>query len=203
MELSATDILEFLQQRARHPLTAQEILEPFALSRPQRQAAMRLLKSLVEEGMLVHIKGDRYSLPQQINLVTGTVSAHRDGYGFVSPVSGEGADVFIPARFMREVMHGDRVVVRVEHGLRSGRPEGRIIRVLDRAHRTLVGRHHVTEAPTRAWGPTCSSPRPPPARSGPARWWSLASIPTLTGTAAPRGRLSRSSAIPPTRKSRS
>jgi ribonuclease R len=73
-------------------------------------------------------------------LVTGTVSAHRDGYGFVSPASGEGADVFIPARFMREVMHGDRVVVRVEHGLRSGRPEGRIIRVLDRAHRTLVGR---------------------------------------------------------------
>lgn len=139
-ELSPIDILEFLQQQARHPLTAQEILEQFSLSRPQRQAAMRLLRSLVDEGVLVHIKGDRYSLPRQINLVTGTVSAHRDGYGFVSPARGEGADVFIPARFMREVMNGDRVVVRVEHGLRSGRPEGRIIRVLERAHRTLVGR---------------------------------------------------------------
>jgi ribonuclease R len=139
-DITPADILEFLQRQARHPLTAQEILEPFSLSRPQRQAAMRLLKSLVEEGTLVHIKGDRYSLPQQINLVTGTVSAHRDGYGFVSPASGEGADVFIPARFMREVMNGDRVVVRVERGLRSGRPEGRIIRVLERAHQTLVGR---------------------------------------------------------------
>ena len=139
-DLSAADILEFLQSQARHPLTAQEILDHFTLSRPQRQAAMRLLKSLVEEGSLAHIKGDRYSLPRSINLVTGTVSAHRDGYGFVSPASGEGGDVFIPARSMREVMHGDRVVVRVEQGFRSGRPEGRIIRVLERAHRTVVGR---------------------------------------------------------------
>lgn len=139
-DLSPADILEFLQRQALHPLTARELLDHFSLSRPQRQAAMRLLKSLVEEGALVHIKGDRYSLPRQLNLVTGTVSAHRDGYGFVSPASGEGSDVFVPARYMREVMHGDRVVVRVEHGLRSGRPEGRIIRVLERAHQTLVGR---------------------------------------------------------------
>jgi ribonuclease R len=139
-ELSPADILEFLQKQARFPLTAGEILGQFSLSRSQRQAAMRLLHSLVEEGVLVQIKGDRYSIPRQINLVTGTVSAHRDGYGFVSPAGGEGGDVFIPARFMREVMNGDRVVVRVEHGFRSGRPEGRIIRVLERAHRTLVGR---------------------------------------------------------------
>ena len=132
-DVTPADILEFLQKQARHPLTAREILEQFSLSRPQRQAAMRLLESLVEEGVLVHIKGDRYSLPRQINLVTGTVSAHRDGYGFLSPAGGEGGDVFIPARYMREVMHGDRVVVRMEHGLRSGRPEGRIIRVLERA----------------------------------------------------------------------
>lgn len=142
-DLSAADLLDFLQGQARHPLTAREILDHFSLSRPQRQAALRLLKSLVEEGALAHIKGDRYSLPRSINLVTGTVSAHRDGYGFVSPASGEGGDVFIPARFMREVMHGDRVVVRVEHGFRSGRPEGRIIRVLERAHRTVVGRFEV------------------------------------------------------------
>jgi len=140
MDLSEADILEFLQGQARHPLTAREIIDHFSLSKPQRQAAMRLLNALVEEGSLVHIKGDRYSLPRSINLVTGTVSAHRDGYGFVSPASGEGNDVFIPARFMREVMHGDRVVVRVEHGIRSGRPEGRIIRVLERAHQTVVGR---------------------------------------------------------------
>jgi ribonuclease R len=139
-DVTPADILEFLQRQARHPLTAREILGHFSLSRPQRQAAMRLLKSLVEEGTLVHIKGDRYSLPRQINLVTGTVSAHRDGYGFVSPASGEGGDVFIPARFMREVMNGDRVVARVEQGIRSGRPEGRIIRVLERAHQTVVGR---------------------------------------------------------------
>jgi len=139
-DIGPADILDFLQEHARHPLTAKEILGHFPLSGPQRRKAMRLFGTMVEEGTLVHIKGDRYSLPRQINLVSGIVSAHRDGYGFVSRTEGDGGDVFIPARFMREVMDGDRVVVRVERGFRSGRPEGRIIRILERAHRTLVGR---------------------------------------------------------------
>jgi len=139
MDLSPADLLQVLQKHARHPLTAREILGHLTLSRHQRQAAKRMLDALAEDGAVVRLKGDRYSLPRQVNLVTGTVSAHRDGYGFVAS-PGREADVFIPARYMREVMHGDRVVVRVERGLRSGRPEGRVIQVLERAHKTVVGR---------------------------------------------------------------
>jgi ribonuclease R len=142
MSVSPVDILKFLEKHARQPLSGRDILANFQLSRAERQAAVGLLKALVKEGTLVRLSGGRYTLPRQVNLVTGTVSAHRDGYGFVSPSSGEGSDVFVPARFMGEVMDGDRVVVRVESG-RGGKPEGSIIRVLERAHQTVVGRYEV------------------------------------------------------------
>jgi len=139
MELSPSDLLTFLEKRARHPLSAREILSHFDLTRSERQAAVRLLKSLVREGSLIQLKGGRYSLPRQVNLVVGTVSAHRDGYGFVTRSEGKGADVFVPARFMREVMNGDRVAVRIERR-GGGRPEGRVVRIVERAHRSIVGR---------------------------------------------------------------
>jgi ribonuclease R len=52
----------------------------------------------------------------------------------------EGApDVFVAATNMREALHGDRVVARVERQTPRG-PEGRIIRVLERALQRMVGR---------------------------------------------------------------
>jgi ribonuclease R len=89
----------------------------------------------------VQLKGGRFVLPGKVNLVVGTLNVHRDGYGFVSPADGKAHDVFIPARHVRPAMHGDMVVVRLEHSLRTGRPEGRVIRVEQRANQTLVGRY--------------------------------------------------------------
>jgi ribonuclease R len=140
MPLSPQDILQFLDRNARHPLTLDEILHDVSPTRAERKGVERLLGELVAQGALVQLKGERYSLPRQVNLVVGTVSRHREGYGFVAPASQSGPDVFVPARFLQEVMHGDKVVVRVERGGRDGKPEGRVLRVLERAHQTLVGR---------------------------------------------------------------
>ncbi len=78
--------------------------------------------------------------------ITGRLIAHRDGYGFVVPerlIAGLEGDLFIPASRMGDAMHGDRVQVRVERrrpGEGGGtRAEGTIVRVLDRAHATVVG----------------------------------------------------------------
>ncbi|BCR04656.1 ribonuclease R [Desulfuromonas versatilis] len=139
MPVFAAELVEFLEKRARQPLTAREILGELDLSRGDRQEAVRLIEELAREGTLVRLKGNRYALPRRVNLAIGTVSIHRDGYGFVAPGDGR-PDVFIPARFLREAMHGDRVAVRIEHAGRFGKPEGRVIRVLERVHQTLVGR---------------------------------------------------------------
>lgn len=70
--------------------------------------------------------------------VTGRLSCHRDGYGFVVP-DGGGDDVFIPARYLRESMHGDRVRVGLVAQRGFGRREGRIIETLERGYTTIVG----------------------------------------------------------------
>ena len=87
------------------------------------------------------------------NLLTGRLVAHREGYGFVVPDSPRkdlDGDLFIPPDQMDDAMHGDRVIARIERretrpnlGARSAtRAEGRVVRVLGRAHPTVVGVFH-------------------------------------------------------------
>jgi ribonuclease R len=80
------------------------------------------------------------------NFIVGRLVAHRDGYGFVVPEKPRAdfeGDLFIPPDQMHDAMHGDRVAARIERRDRSregrSRAEGRIARVLDRAHPTVVG----------------------------------------------------------------
>jgi ribonuclease R len=78
------------------------------------------------------------------NVIEGRLVAHRDGYGFVvpaKPIPGIAGDLFIGAGHMGDAMHGDRVLARVDRGRSrgDGRMEGSIVRVVDRAHATIVG----------------------------------------------------------------
>jgi len=79
------------------------------------------------------------------NEITGRLVLHHDGYGFVvpdPPVPWLDRDVFIPRDGVEDAMHGDRVLVKIQRvsGLGDAqRAEGRIIRVLGRAHPTVVG----------------------------------------------------------------
>lgn len=140
-KIDFSDILSLLQQRANRPLGLKEIQDTLDLNAGERKSIGRVLKNMVKDGTLVQLKGGRFTLPGKVNLVVGTISVHRDGYGFVAPVDSNAHDVFIPARHIRPAMHGDMVVVRLERSLRTGRPEGRVIRVEQRAHQTLVGRY--------------------------------------------------------------
>jgi ribonuclease R len=79
------------------------------------------------------------------NSLSGRLILHQDGYGFVvpdKPMPQLDRDVFIPRDAMGDAMHGDHVLInlgRVAPGPAGQRAEGRIVRVLDRAHPTVVG----------------------------------------------------------------
>ncbi len=92
--------------------------------------------------------------PGPSNIVTGRLVGHRDGYGFVvpdRPLEGTDQDIFIPPGATGPALHGDRVEVQVvlsrpdwrTRFSRSAKPstrvEGRILRVAERAHKTVVG----------------------------------------------------------------
>jgi ribonuclease R len=136
--LSGPQVLELMGEEDR-PLLLREILRRLGLQKEQRHQAREVLKDLAESGKVVRIRGNRYGLPSKMNLVVGKVKAHPDGYGFVIPEAEGEEDIFISSRNLKEAMHGDRVVARIESIRKKGK-EGSVIRILERKTRHVVGK---------------------------------------------------------------
>lgn len=71
--------------------------------------------------------------------VEGIVQGHRDGHGFVSRDDGA-PDIYLPPNEMRAVLHKDRVKVRIVRSDRKGRPEGRVVEIMERSTQPIIGR---------------------------------------------------------------
>ena len=74
-----------------------------------RKGLKKQLGKMVTRGQLLQNRRDEYCLLNKIDAITGKVSAHRDGFGFLLPDEGGGDDVFLPPHTMRQLMDGDRV----------------------------------------------------------------------------------------------
>jgi ribonuclease R len=71
--------------------------------------------------------------------IEGVVQGHRDGHGFVSRDDG-GPDIYLPPNEMRAVLHKDHVKVRMVRTDRKGRPEGRVVEIIERSSQPIIGR---------------------------------------------------------------
>ena len=71
--------------------------------------------------------------------VEGTVQGHRDGHGFLVRDDRQ-PDVYLSQQEMRAVLHRDRVRARVVRYDKRGRPEGRILEILERRKAPIIGR---------------------------------------------------------------
>jgi len=71
--------------------------------------------------------------------IEGSVQGHRDGHGFLIRDSGE-SDIYLSPNEMRAVLHRDRVKVRIVRQDRKGRPEGRIVEIIERPEQPIIGR---------------------------------------------------------------
>ena len=71
--------------------------------------------------------------------IQGSVQGHRDGHGFLIRDDGE-SDIYLPVNEMRAVLHKDRVKVRVVRFDRKGRPEGRVVEIVERPEQPIIGR---------------------------------------------------------------
>ncbi len=71
--------------------------------------------------------------------VEGIVQGHRDGHGFVARDDGA-PDIYLPPNEMRAVLHKDRVKVRIVRSDRKGRPEGRVVEIIERSSQPIIGR---------------------------------------------------------------
>jgi ribonuclease R len=143
--LNHEQLLQLIRDKVDHPATPRELLQRLKLPRQQRPTFKKLLGDLVESGSLIQTRGNRYGLPDRMNLVVGKVVTHPRGFGFVvpdRPLEDVKGDLFIAGSNLNQAMHGDRVMARIER-VSENRAEGRIVRVLERGSGTVVGRFDV------------------------------------------------------------
>lgn len=167
--LSDSAILNKIQRQPKQMAGYKQLVRELGLHGDARRELSARLQKLVSSGELRQVDSDRYAIPQALagkNLVSGTLSLHRDGYGFVIPDPSGGrvaagpskgskqvparvnsparisGDIFIPPHAVGSAMHGDRVLVEVSSVRNDGRAEGRIVQTVNRAHATIVGIFH-------------------------------------------------------------
>ncbi len=109
------------------------------------EAFERRLRAMERDGQLLKNRRGLYGLATKMDLVRGRVIGHADGFGFLTPDDGVGEDLFLPAREMRRVLHGDRVLARVTEIDQRGRRVGAVVEVLEQAQRNVVGRYAAAE----------------------------------------------------------
>jgi ribonuclease R len=105
------------------------------------------LTRLTERGDLIELRSGHFAATTRTReFAVGRLQMHRDGYGFVvpdRPIEGLSGDIFIPPDSAEKAMHGDRVVARIARIESDGRADGEIVKVLKRAHPTVVGEFRI------------------------------------------------------------
>lgn len=139
---SRSDIVRALEETRRGPLTARDLARLLHVSTEAYRGFRRRLKAMERDGEIFRQRKGRYALPGSFEIVTGLVDVTRAGDGFVIPDAAGAEDVFVPRRHLGSAVDGDRVAARVERQIPGRNPEGRLVRVLERAWGQVVGVYH-------------------------------------------------------------
>lgn len=137
--VASRDALLLLLEQQGRPMTHPQVCEALEETDEERiEALRRRLIAMSRDGQLISNRRNQFMPMSKADLVVGSVMGHRDGFGFVLR---DGADdVYLSNRQMRKVFHGDKVSVQILGLDRRGRPEGKIVDVLERNTQQVVGR---------------------------------------------------------------
>ncbi|MBX6394408.1 MAG: ribonuclease R [Alicyclobacillaceae bacterium] len=131
-------ILSLMQELSYKPMTATELQKALGIEEGEREEFLRLLHDMEQRGLVVRTRAHRYGVPERMNLLVGRLQMKQRGYGFVIPDRPGVPDLYVHAGDLAGAMHGDRVVARI-HRRQGERPEGEVIRILERSLKTVVG----------------------------------------------------------------
>ncbi len=130
-------ILQFLGQTDYAPANVHELLPQLGWSRHRRQELQRTLRQLEISGRIARIKGNRYILPSEADLIPGRIRINRAGRGFLQPDDPAIKEITIPENATLTALHEDHVLVRRDRP--ESRNTGTVIRVLKRHRTKIVG----------------------------------------------------------------
>ncbi len=139
-------ILEILNE-AGVPMDEKDVSRQLDIGRRDREAFARRIAAMERDGQIMRNRRGDLCVVEKLDLIRGRVIGHKDGFGFLQRED-EGPDLFLGPREMQKVLHGDRVMARISGMDRRGRPEGKIVEVLEHGQQRLVGRLRVEHGVT-------------------------------------------------------
>ncbi|MCX7016460.1 MAG: ribonuclease R [Candidatus Sumerlaeota bacterium] len=131
-------LLAFLRQHPTEAFRPSEVMAALRIPMEEKHVVRAMLRELERGGQLVRFRRGAYAAPAGKNLVEGVLQSTFRGDGWVVAKGAARADVFIPRRAMGQALDGDWVEAEILREFR-GKPEGRVLRVVEHAHRMLVG----------------------------------------------------------------
>ncbi len=121
------------------PVSNAQLEKLLNITETEREGFERRIGAMQRDGQIMRNRRDAICVVSKLDLVTGKVQGHADGFGFLIRDDG-GPDMFLGPQEMHKILHGDRVAAR-EIGLdRRGRPEAKIVEVLEHVNHRVVGR---------------------------------------------------------------
>jgi ribonuclease R len=136
-------VLEHVRKLPHARATYKQLVRELRLHGENRDALNDALDRLSEKGLLAELRSGHFvAVGENTEYVAGRLSIHRDGFGFLIPDAGK-SDIFLPPGEAAKGMNGDRALVHITRVGREGRAEGEILRILRRAHMTVVGEFRV------------------------------------------------------------
>ncbi|MFD1038810.1 ribonuclease R [Virgibacillus byunsanensis] len=134
-------IRDYFKENNSKPLSVDELEEVLELDHSEGfKELVKSLNELEETGELVRTRKNRFGLPEKMNLIRGKIQMHAKGFAFLIPDEEGQSDVYIHHSDLASAMNNDKVLVRIEKRNDDGsRPEGIVIRILERAVLQVVG----------------------------------------------------------------
>ena len=140
-------ILEHIARLPHARATFKQLVRELGSRGASRSELDSVLDRLANRGDLIEVKSGHFVVTRRSReYAAGRLNMHRDGYGFLisdHPIEGLHGDIYIPRESAQTAMHGDRVVVHIARIASDGRADGEIVKILRRAHQTVVGEFRV------------------------------------------------------------
>src|SRR5690625_3367766 len=134
-------ILDFFNENKTGPQSVQELENELQIEDSvEFKELVITLNELEDTGQLVRTRKNRFGLPEKMNLIRGRIQMNKKGFAFLIPDDENHSDVYLHHSDLESAMNNDKVLVRLEKQVQEGqRPEGTVIRILERAITEVVG----------------------------------------------------------------
>lgn len=134
-------VMNFIKESGTRPLSVEELQAELSIDTADEFKQLVIaLNELEMQGELVRTRKNRFGLPEKMNLVRGTIQMHKKGFAFLIPDEEGETDVYIHPNDLASAMDKDKVLVRIERTGKDGqRPEGKVLRILERGKDLIVG----------------------------------------------------------------